>query len=127
MVAWFQIMLVQVTPSVRSFKRFSILFSVLIIYITDPTHGLRRNPPVLRIQDWPDLDLDPGSESEDEPINGPDRDPEYVERDDLPGLNPIDEPQFADQEVLQLLELNLGDLAGELWLDMCKPLSISDQ
>jgi hypothetical protein len=131
MAAWFQIMLAQVTPSVRSFKLFSILFLVLSIYITDPAHGLRRNPPVLRIQDWPDLnldlDLDPGSESEDEPINGPDRDPEYVERDDLPGLNPVDEPQFDDREVRQLLELNLGDLAGELWLDMCKPLSISDQ
>jgi hypothetical protein len=102
---------------------------VLIIYVTDRVHGLRQNPPVLRIRDWPDLDLDldldPGSDSEEEPINGPDRDPEYVERNEPFGFNPVDEPQFADQEVRRLLELNLGDEADELWLDMCKLILLS--
>jgi hypothetical protein len=92
-----------------------------MIYILELAYGLRWNTPV-RIMDWPDLDInfDSVSNSEDEPVDGPDHDPEYAEQDELPGLNPIDEPQFANQEVWQLLELNLGDMADELWLNMCK-------
>ncbi|KAG9088488.1 hypothetical protein FRC06_002007, partial [Ceratobasidium sp. 370] len=87
----------------------------------EPMQELRRNPPV-RIQDWPEMDpnfdLGPGSEDEDEPFDGPDRDPEYAERNEVPAFDPIDEPRFTREELRQLLYQNLGDLADEQWIDM---------
>jgi uncharacterized protein Usg len=51
----------------------------------DLTHELRRNPPVT-IEVWPDPDLNPEFNDDEEPadnwnepIGGPDHDPEYVE------------------------------------------------
>jgi hypothetical protein len=127
MQAWSSTVLAQMILSVSHFYFVIMWLWALIIYTTDPAHGLRLNPPV-RIRHWPDpdpdLDFNPAPEDEDEPINGPDRDPEYAERDEPLGFDPVDEPQFADQEVRRLLELNLGDLADELWLDMCKSSSL---
>ncbi|KAG9086949.1 hypothetical protein FS749_003268, partial [Ceratobasidium sp. UAMH 11750] len=98
----------------------------------EPPQGLRRNPPV-RIEEWPDVeanfDLGPGSdEGEDEPIDGPDRDPEFEERDEAPAFIPIDEPRFTHEEVRRLLHDNLGDLADEQWIDMyARVISKQDQ
>jgi hypothetical protein len=55
-----------------------------------------------------------------DPIDGPDHDPEYIERAQPPGLNPIDEPDLTDDEIRRLLEADLGDLADEEWADVCK-------
>ncbi|KAG9080673.1 hypothetical protein FS749_007938 [Ceratobasidium sp. UAMH 11750] len=86
-------------------------------------HELRRNPPV-HIQDWPD----PGSDNEsegagpaDEPFNGPDQDPPYNEqaahqaRDELDHLNELN---LRDDDVRAALEVQLGDLADEAWMDL---------
>ncbi|KAG8707528.1 hypothetical protein FRC08_000441 [Ceratobasidium sp. 394] len=86
-------------------------------------HELRRNPPV-HIHDWPD----PGSDNEsegagpvDEPFNGPDQDPPYDEqaahqaRDELNHLNELN---LRDDDVWAALEMQLGDLADEAWMDL---------
>ncbi|KAG8741783.1 hypothetical protein FRC10_002418 [Ceratobasidium sp. 414] len=87
----------------------------------DPAHGLRRNLPIT-IVDWPDPEADPEAEDEllddDEPVVGPDRDPEYVEHDIPPGLDPIDEPRLADDVMRDILQRHLGDLAVQQWVDM---------
>lgn len=94
------------------------------LYFTDlpAAHGLRRNPPVT-IEDWPDPEDDSatsGDEVADEPVDGPDRDPEYIERNEPLGLNPEDEPAINDDDLRALLEAELGDLADEEWIDMCR-------
>ncbi|KAG8684518.1 hypothetical protein FRC08_013646 [Ceratobasidium sp. 394] len=91
-----------------------------------PALGLRRNPPVT-IEDWPDVEANPGllgdeDEDEDElegdePIDGPDRDPPYVEHNIPPGLDPIDEPRLADDDIREILQRHLGDLAAQQWAD----------
>ncbi|KAG8734374.1 hypothetical protein FRC10_011754 [Ceratobasidium sp. 414] len=89
----------------------------------NPAHGLRRNPPVM-IENWPDPEPDAeplegeGELDDNEPVDGPDRDPEYIEHDMPAGLNPIDEPRLADEEIRQILQRNLGDLAAQQWVDM---------
>jgi hypothetical protein len=92
----------------------------------ESAHRLRRNPAVT-IEDWPDPDLSPEASDDEElaghlnePIDGPDRDPEFIERAQSPGLDPIDEPNLTDDEVRRLLEADLGDLADEEWSDICK-------
>ncbi|CAE6488550.1 unnamed protein product [Rhizoctonia solani] len=84
--------------------------------------GLRLNPPV-RIDEWPDLDelAEPESEDEDEPLplDEPDRDPAFVERDHPPAFDPVDEPLLTDEEMLEILEMELGDLEDtDEWVDM---------
>ncbi|CAE6417428.1 unnamed protein product, partial [Rhizoctonia solani] len=93
---------------------------------TDPplpqVQGLRNNPPVT-ILEWPDLDeiLDTGGSDEDEPapVDGPDRDPVFVEQHQAPTFDPIDEPLLTDEEMLEILEMELGDLEDtDEWVDM---------
>jgi hypothetical protein len=88
-----------------------------------PAHGLRRNPPV-RIDEWPDPDSSVSSNDNDIDIDnestGSDRDPEFVERAEPLGLRPEDEPELDDDDMWALLEMHLGDLADEEWIDMCK-------
>ncbi|KAG9083054.1 hypothetical protein FS749_006339 [Ceratobasidium sp. UAMH 11750] len=89
-----------------------------------------RNPPV-HINDWPE----PGSEGELEdyeeyegPDNDPNEDPPYVERHVEPGqlgLNLLDEPGMADAQLRELMEADLGDLADEVWLELCEYLNIT--
>ncbi|KAG8731956.1 hypothetical protein FRC12_019497 [Ceratobasidium sp. 428] len=82
-----------------------------------PTQGIRQNPPVA-INNWdaPPSDSD-SSEGEDE--DGElERDPEYLEHDLPPGLDPIDEPGLTDEEIRRRLNLHLGDLADDEWADM---------
>jgi hypothetical protein len=89
-------------------------------------YGLRRNPAVT-IEDWPDPDLGPESSDDDEPagnvnepIDGPNHDPEYIERPQSPALDPMDKPDLTDDEVRWLLEADLGDLVDEEWLEICR-------
>jgi hypothetical protein len=96
------------------------------------TREPHRNPTVA-MDDWPDplsdrwlrpVGDDP-PESEvldigDEPIHSLDRDPEYTERTELPSPGPIDEPTLTDEEIIQLLEAQLGDLANEKLIDTCE-------
>ncbi|KAG8727454.1 hypothetical protein FRC12_022483 [Ceratobasidium sp. 428] len=82
-----------------------------------PTQGIRQNPPVT-INNWdaPPSDSD-SSEGEDE--DGElERDPEYLEHDLPPGLDPIDKPGLTDEEIRRRLNLHLGDLADDEWADM---------
>ncbi|KAB5588211.1 Transposase family Tnp2 protein [Ceratobasidium theobromae] len=85
------------------------------------THGPCRNPPVT-IEDWPDPKWDPPESEEsdigDEPIDSADHDPEYVERTVPLGCDPTDEPELTDEQMRQLLEVELGDLADTEWIDM---------
>ncbi|KAG9074274.1 hypothetical protein FS749_014183 [Ceratobasidium sp. UAMH 11750] len=95
-----------------------------------PALGLRRNLPVT-IEDWPDPKANPGPLGDDdedrdedgdelegdEPIDGPDRDPPYVEHNIPPGLDPIDEPRLADDDIREILQRHLGDLAAQQWAD----------
>lgn len=83
----------------------------------------------MTIEDWtsPDSNLEP-ADSDDEdaggPSDGPDCDPEYFEHIIPPCLDPVDEPQFTDADIYQLLYSSLGDLAEEEWVDMCEFLPI---
>lgn len=85
--------------------------------------GLRRNPPVT-IEDWPDADDDSvASDDNDDgalPIDGEDQDLEYVERDAPLGLDALDEPALDDEALRAILDAELGDLADEEWVEMCK-------
>ncbi|KAG9078254.1 hypothetical protein FRC06_008453, partial [Ceratobasidium sp. 370] len=86
----------------------------------EPAHGLRRNPPVT-IEDWPDPEADAKDElydDDDKPVGGPNCDPEYVERDLPARFDPIDEPRLADDEIREILQRHLGDLATQQWVDM---------
>ncbi|KAG9096131.1 hypothetical protein FS749_009070 [Ceratobasidium sp. UAMH 11750] len=89
-----------------------------------PVVGLRHNPPVV-IETWYGPDYEDIIEEDtifggddDPPINDPDRDPDYVERDMPPALDPIDEPRLGDVQMREVLQVELGDLADELWIDM---------
>jgi hypothetical protein len=104
-------------PTISANAYFQFLNSALV-------QGLRYNPPVT-IEEWPDLDDLWGSEASNEdepmPVDGPDRDPEFVERDQPPGLDPNDEPLLTDEEMIELLEMELGDLDdSDEWVDMRK-------
>ncbi|CUA77659.1 hypothetical protein RSOLAG22IIIB_12749 [Rhizoctonia solani] len=90
------------------------------------TRGLRLNPPVT-IEDWPDLEYssEPESEDEDEeaPLDALDCDPTFVEQDRPPALDPINEPLLSDEEMIEILEMELGDLEEtDEWTNMYKRL-----
>lgn len=75
------------------------------------------------IEDWPDPDDDfAESEDDEELANDMDGDPAFVERDPLFGPGPMDEPAMNNEELRQSLEMELGDLADEEWIDMCEHL-----
>ncbi|KAG9093792.1 hypothetical protein FRC06_011374, partial [Ceratobasidium sp. 370] len=85
-------------------------------------HEPRRNPPVT-IEDWPEPGSDHESEGDfdNEPVYGPDQDPPYVEQPAQPvegQLNPHVELDLTDEQVRMALEVQLGDLADEEWMDM---------
>ncbi|KAG8729050.1 hypothetical protein FRC10_004331, partial [Ceratobasidium sp. 414] len=84
-----------------------------------PRHGLRHNPTAM-VEEWPDPDgSSVGSDLGDaEPIDGAERDPEFVERVEPLGFHPDDEPEMDDEVVRAFLDLNLGDLAEDEWIDM---------
>ncbi|CCO36861.1 hypothetical protein BN14_11008 [Rhizoctonia solani AG-1 IB] len=91
-----------------------------------PHNLIHHNPPV-NIQTWPDPPSDdPNSDLEDELelscqiINGPDRDPEYVERDDVdvPHVDPDDEPRLTEEEMRKALEFDFGDMLDNEWVEM---------
>ncbi|KAF8601263.1 hypothetical protein BDV93DRAFT_510182 [Ceratobasidium sp. AG-I] len=85
-----------------------------------PAHGLRQNPPVT-IEDWPDPDdSSANSDNDGGPVDNGEQDPPYIERDVPLRLDPNDEPALDDNDLLALLEAELGDLADEEWIDMCK-------
>ena len=53
----------------------------------------------------------------------PDRDPTYVERQEPPTFDPADEPLLTDEEMLEILEMEVGDLEdNDEWVDMCKSI-----
>ncbi|CAE6472142.1 unnamed protein product [Rhizoctonia solani] len=89
--------------------------------LLEPALGLRRNPPVT-IEEWPepDPDLSYSDEEDDDnpPIDDLEGDPEFVERQDPPRLDPDDEPEFEDEQMLHMLREVLGDIADEQWVDM---------
>ncbi|KAG8726824.1 hypothetical protein FRC10_006692, partial [Ceratobasidium sp. 414] len=92
-----------------------------ILPLLKPIYQLLRNPPVV-INDWAEPGEDeapePGDEADDErSING-DPAPEYVEREDEPGLDPDDEPDLADDELRGLFEMNMEDLDDDEWMDL---------
>jgi hypothetical protein len=76
------------------------------------------------IEDWPDPDDDfNNSDNENDnhpPANGEDQDPPYVEPDPERGLDPEDEPALNEDELWAFLHAELGDLADDEWIDMCK-------
>ncbi|KAJ1306455.1 hypothetical protein OPQ81_007458 [Rhizoctonia solani] len=85
-----------------------------------PAQGLRHNPPVT-IEDWPDIDLDEMSdvsEANDIPANAPDCDPDFIEWDEPPSLDRTDEPLVTDEDMMQLLQMEYGDLDDNEWIDM---------
>jgi hypothetical protein len=84
--------------------------------------GLRHNPPVT-VEDWPDINLDAMSDVSDIhdiPVGDPDRDPNFIEQDVPPRLDPNNEPLMTDEEMMRLLQMEYGDLDDEEWIDMCK-------
>ncbi|KAG9080327.1 hypothetical protein FRC06_006781, partial [Ceratobasidium sp. 370] len=86
----------------------------------EPAHGLCQNPPVT-IEDWPDPEADADDklyDDDDEPVGGPNCDPEYVEHDLPARFDPIDEPQLADDKIREILQRHLGDLATQQWVNM---------
>ncbi|KAG9078309.1 hypothetical protein FRC06_008433, partial [Ceratobasidium sp. 370] len=87
----------------------------------DRPHQLRCNPPVT-IKEWDDPDYNSrpseASDNDSEPATREDQDPEYVERADVPGLDPNDEPLMDDEHLIGFLEMHLGNLAEEQWIDL---------
>ncbi|KAG8748747.1 hypothetical protein FRC12_013807 [Ceratobasidium sp. 428] len=85
-------------------------------------HEPRRNPPV-EIRDWPDYDKDDAeaASEDEEPVDGPDQDPAFKELPVQPPdahLNPLYEPDMADEQVRAIMRLELGDLADDEWLNL---------
>ncbi|KAG8728633.1 hypothetical protein FRC10_004749 [Ceratobasidium sp. 414] len=81
-------------------------------------------PHPVTIKDWPEPGSDHESEGDfdNEPIAGPDQDPPYVEQP-APAEGQLDanvELNLTDEEVRAALEMQLGDLADEEWMDICK-------
>lgn len=92
--------------------------------VLEPAFGLRCNPPVT-IEDWPEPEpnlvlSDDKGESFIPLPNGPEGDPEFVERQEPLQVHPDDEPEYADEEIRQILSEVLGDIADEVWVRMCK-------
>lgn len=93
-----------------------------LLSMTAPVQGLRLNPPVT-IETWPDIDEDARSvvsDTQDIPTDAPDRDPDFIERDELPCLDPVREPFVTDEDMMRLIELEYGDLKDEEWIDICE-------
>ncbi|KAG9091884.1 hypothetical protein FRC07_011766 [Ceratobasidium sp. 392] len=91
-----------------------------------PVDGLLQNPPVgIEIAGWPEPDLEPLNDedefSDGEPIDGPDLNPRFVEQEFRPALDPMLEPRLTAEEMRQILEMHLGDLAMEEWAGMFAP------
>ncbi|KAG8722196.1 hypothetical protein FRC11_002748 [Ceratobasidium sp. 423] len=89
-----------------------------------PVQGLCDNPPAT-IVEWPELDDVLEYEASDEdgptPVDDPDRDPIFVEQHQPPTSDPVHEPLLTDEEMLEILEMELGDLEDtDEWVDMCK-------
>lgn len=96
-----------------------------------------RNPPV-QIQDWTSDDeaeeadrVEGGGEDgsvasdiDNASVGSAERDPPFVERLDPLGLDPNDEPAMNEDKLWNILHQNLGDLADDEWIDMCKSLLI---
>ncbi|KAG9081285.1 hypothetical protein FRC06_005669 [Ceratobasidium sp. 370] len=89
---------------------------------------LRRNPPVT-IQDWPEPGSDNESEADGaagEQIENGDQEPTFVEQPEQlgdpaqPELDPMHEQDVTDQALRGLMEMQLGDLVDEEWLNLCK-------
>jgi hypothetical protein len=102
--------------------------AVLMPFASVALGEIRRNPPVM-LEDWPEPEdeLDIGDEYEfldgepiDEGIDGLDRDPPFVERQDPLRFHPDDEPELPNEALRAWMDLNLGDLADEEWIDLCK-------
>ncbi|KAF8669009.1 hypothetical protein RHS04_08922 [Rhizoctonia solani] len=75
-----------------------------------------KNPPV-GIQTWPnpleddpDSDLDKQLELGYPEIDGPNCDPEYVKQDNVPRVDPDNEPMLTEDEMRQALEFDFGDM-----------------
>ncbi|KAB5587887.1 Transposase family Tnp2 protein [Ceratobasidium theobromae] len=84
-----------------------------------PAQGLRRNPPVT-IEEWPDIDAGATSDMSDtheEPL-GLNRDPDFIETMVPPHFDPRDEPLMTDNDIIQLLQEEYGDLDDKEWIDM---------
>jgi hypothetical protein len=81
------------------------------------------------IEEWPNPSDDSANSDDDVPdnqsIRSGERDPEYVERDRMLGLDPEDEPELGDDDLRALLEAQLGDLADDEWIDMCMLFSLT--
>ena len=89
---------------------------------------LNRNPRVT-IEDWPDPEDDfahsehgsDSSEDNNEPTNGPDQDPEFIEQGNLPlGAHPEDKPLMNDNMLHAFLEMHLGDYTQDEWFNLCE-------
>jgi hypothetical protein len=83
----------------------------------------------VQINHWPAPGSDHDSETpstDEEPIDGPDRDPDFEQLPAHPAhaeLDPLYEPDMADEQALALMRLRLGDLADEEWLNLCEYLA----
>ncbi|KAG9086732.1 hypothetical protein FRC06_002961, partial [Ceratobasidium sp. 370] len=86
----------------------------------EPAHGLHQNLPIT-IEDWPDPEADAEDkvfDDHDEPVGGPNCNPEYVARDLPARFNRIDESWSANNEICEIVQRHLGDLATQQWVDM---------
>ena len=87
--------------------------------------NLRRNPPVT-IEDWASDEEDASDEgsaiydTDHSSVNSKDQDPVFLEREEPLGLHPDDEPEFDEEDLWNMLQQQLGDLADDEWIDLCK-------
>ncbi|KAG9081357.1 hypothetical protein FRC06_005622, partial [Ceratobasidium sp. 370] len=82
-------------------------------------HQVHHNPPVtIEERDDPDDPELSEASDDDEPAIGEDCDPEYVEQAEAPGFNPDDEPDLDDEQFANFLEMCLGNLAEDKWIDL---------
>ncbi|QRV77986.1 Transposase family Tnp2 protein [Ceratobasidium sp. AG-Ba] len=89
----------------------------------EPAHGVRRNPPLLHIHDWPDQGSEHGSEDEDahfnppEPIDGnPDDEhppPGHANFEANEDIDPFYEFEMGPAGIRAAMEEQLGDLAEQ--------------
>jgi hypothetical protein len=60
------------------------------------------------------------SDTHNIPDYAPDHDPNFIEQDVPPCLDPSDKLLMTDKEMMQLLKMEYGNLNDEEWIDMCK-------
>ncbi|GAB1526413.1 hypothetical protein RhiTH_009580 [Rhizoctonia solani] len=91
--------------------------------------GLLHNPPIV-FEECLDFDFDfdllseTGASDKDESMlaTNLDCDPMFVEQDHPPTFDPINEPLLTDKEMLEILEMELGDLEdSNEWVDIYMP------